>query len=159
VADSCLRAATLAHESGNEQAAIAAWKKCVELDPGNREANYGLMRALARTSPEEAKIYRERLDHIQSTHDTLDRAQTLNNFALAAEKQKKWDEAIGNLRQAIEICGTCQAAPILRKNLGLIECEAGRVSDGKRDLLIAQKALPEDTDIQRALELAGKAQK
>jgi tetratricopeptide (TPR) repeat protein len=145
--------------AGQTPKAIEAWKECLALDPSNTEATYTLLRALNRTSPEEAKLYRDRMQQLQTQHDSLDRAQTLSNFAIAAAKQRKWDEAIGDLHQAIDSCGSCQAAPILRKNLGLIECQAGRVDEGEKELLTAQKSLPNDADIQRALQLVAETRK
>jgi tetratricopeptide (TPR) repeat protein len=145
--------------AGRTKEAIDAWKKCLEFDPSNTQATYALLRALNKTSPEEAKLYRDRMQQLQTQHDSLDRAQSLSNFAIAAAKQQKWDEAIGGLRQAIQTCGTCQAGPMLHKNLGLIECQAGRVDDGEKELLAAQRHLPDDPDIQRALEIVAETRK
>jgi tetratricopeptide (TPR) repeat protein len=129
------------------------------VDPSNTQATYALLRALNKTSPEEAKLYRESMQRLQAQHDSIDQAQTLSNFALAAAKERKWNEAIDNLQQAIQACGDCRAMPILHKNLGLIECQAGKVDDGEKELLLARKFIPDDPDIERALQLVAQERK
>ena len=43
--------------------------------------------------------------------------------------------------------------PMLYKNLGLTECQAGRFEDGEKDLRLALKDLPGDPEIAKALEI------
>jgi hypothetical protein len=58
-------------------------------------------------------------------NNILGRVQTLENFAITAQKDGKFDEAVTDMKEAIEICGNCRFIAQLHKNLGLIECQAG----------------------------------
>ena len=133
--------------------AIAAWKKAVEIDPKQLQAVYALVRTLSKTDPKQAKAYEARYHELQSQNSTVERAHTLSNFGLAASNQGKWPEAIAQFKEAIQVCGNCEDAPVLHKNLGLTECQAGQLDDGEKELLAAQKALPNDPDILRALQI------
>jgi tetratricopeptide (TPR) repeat protein len=138
---------------GKSGEAIALWKKAIEIDPTHSQALYSLFRNLAKTKPDEAKQYEARFQALQQQNGTTERAQTLNNFALAAAKSGNWPQAIAQLRQAIEVCGNCQSSSLLHKNLGLTQCQAGNYEDGEKELRLAQKAIPNDPDILRALQM------
>jgi hypothetical protein len=45
----------------------------------------------------------------------------------------------------------------LLKKLGLINCQAGNLDDGQRELLAAKALKPTDLEIQRALQLVAEA--
>ena len=83
----------------------------------------------------------------------LERAETLGNFALIPAKSGNWPEAISKLHEAIQVCGDCEASSLLHKDLGLIECRAGRLDDGEAELRIALRGSPADPDILRALQM------
>jgi hypothetical protein len=66
---------------------------------------------------------------------------------------RNWPKAIEQMKAAVDRCGTCSARPQLHKDLGLVYCRAGNLEDGKRELLEAEKMLPGDPDIAKALEI------
>jgi hypothetical protein len=83
----------------------------------------------------------------------MDRAQSLGNFALASADAHDWPQAIAQLKEAITVCGDCSALSQLHKDLGLIYCHSGSFSDGRVELLEAQKLAPGDQDVEKALRL------
>jgi tetratricopeptide (TPR) repeat protein len=135
------------------QDAIPAWKRALEADPNHSQALYSLFRALAKTDPEQSTQYQSRFTALQSQSGLTERARTLSNFAIAAAKAGKWNEAIAQLREAIQVCGSCSSLAMLHKNLGLTECQAGRFDDGEKDLRAALRDMPGDPEILKALEL------
>ena len=77
----------------------------------------------------------------------------MSNFAIVAAKENKWDDAIAQLRKAIQVCGDCSSLAQLHKNLGLIQCQAGRFDDCGTELRVALGQMPGDPDILKALEI------
>ena len=75
----------------------------------------------------------------------------LNNLALAAAASHDWDQAFGQLREALELCESCRSKADLHKNLGLIYCRSGDLTRGGEQLRIAQAMKPGDPDIVKAL--------
>lgn len=138
--------------SGKDEEAIAAWKQCLQIDHNHAESLYALFRALAKSSPEEAKGYGARFTSLKKQDQAVSRAETLSNFAIASAAARDWGKAIAQLREALQICGQCISKADLYKNLGLIECQSGNLQSGEHDLQIALKDKPEDADIQKALK-------
>ena len=138
---------------GKTDDALTAWKKVIEIDPNQSQALYSLFRALRKSDPEASKRYEARFQALQQKNGTTERARTLSNFGLAAAKSRNWTQAIAQLREAIQVCGNCESSPVLHKNLGLTECQAGNYDDGERELRVALRTLPEDPDILRALQI------
>ena len=133
--------------------AVNAWKATLKIDPNHSQALYSLFRALAKTNAEQAREYEARFTALQGRNAQTERAQTLSNFAIASARDGKWDQAIAQLREAIQVCGACPALPALHKNLGLTECQAGRFEDGEKELRLALEKLPGDAEIMKALEI------
>jgi tetratricopeptide (TPR) repeat protein len=92
---------------------------------------------------------------LQAQSGTTERARTLSNFALAAAKAGKWNDAIAQLYEAIQVCGNCTSGPALHKNLGLTQCQAGRFEECEKELRSVLDDLPGDADIQQALKILG----
>jgi hypothetical protein len=67
-------------------------------------------------------------------------------------------QAMHELKEAIRACGDCAIKADLHKNLGLIDCQAGNIDEGTRELLIAQRLKPSDPDIEHALALIAQSQ-
>ena len=131
--------------------AIAAWKKALEVDPGQSEALYSLMRAASKTNPQEARVYKARFAALQQQNQVKSQAETLANFGLASAKRGDYAQAISQLRDAIQECGECVSKADLHKDLGIIECQSGDVENGQHDLLKAKTLKPQDPDTLKAL--------
>jgi tetratricopeptide (TPR) repeat protein len=138
---------------GKSPEAIGAWKATLEVEPNHAQALYSLSRALSKANPEEATRYRNRFTSLQAQSGATERARTLSNFALAAAKDGRWNDAIAQLNEAIQVCGNCSSGPALHKNLGLTQCQAGRFEDCEKELRSALDDLPGDAEIQQALKL------
>ena len=146
----------LEHESRTE-AAVAAWKQAVALDPNYSQALFSLARAIRPVDPEEAARLLGRYAEVQKQRRIVDQAGTLANDAVAAIAAHERPEAIRHLQQAIEVCGECVMKADLHKNLGLIHCQMGDIDSGEKELRLAQESKPADPDIERALTLVAQA--
>jgi tetratricopeptide (TPR) repeat protein len=146
----------LEHES-QTQAAIAAWRQAVSIDPDNSQALWSLARAVKPSDPDEAARLTARYSEVQTKRRIVDQAGTLANDAVAASKAHDWPEAVRQLRQAIEVCGGCVMRADLHKDLGLIDCQMGDIDGGEKELRLAQASKPADPDIERALTLIAQA--
>ena len=140
-------------EVGSTGSAVAAWRRAVALQPGYADALYALSRALARTDPTESIELQARFMKLQELQRATDDAQAMGNDALNAAAAGDSAKAIAGLKEAIERCGECSVRPQLHKNLGLVYCRSGDLKDGKSELQQADKLLPGDADIARALQL------
>jgi tetratricopeptide (TPR) repeat protein len=140
-------------ESGDRAGAIAAWRKTIQIQPTYDEALYNLARVLSKSQPEEAKALESRVKDLKNQQHVMDRARTLGNFALASANAHDWPQAVSQLKEAIGVCGECEAKSRLHKDLGLIYCRSGNLHDGRAELLVAQKLSPEDDEIKKALRL------
>ena len=138
---------------GDEAGAIAQWRKAIEIRPTYNEAIFSLARLLMKSDPEEAKRLQARFQALQAQQHIMDRAQTLGNFALTSADAHDWPQAIAHLKEALQVCGNCSALPQLHKDLGLIYCHSGDYTNGRRELLEAQKLSPGDQDVAKALHL------
>ena len=132
--------------------AVAQWKKVLEMDPENTQALYGLIRALSGSDSDELKTYQQRYAAVQEKNRVLERVQTLSNFAIAASDSKDYPKAIGQLKEALQLCGECSVLPVLHKNLGLIYLRSGNLVDGEREIRTSLSLDSKDAEARSALE-------
>jgi tetratricopeptide (TPR) repeat protein len=128
----------------------------LDLDPGDSQAIYALMRVMMARRAPEAKLYGQQLREMKKQEMAADRSRVLSNLALDAAKEEDWPKAISQLREAIEVCGECYVRARLHKNLGLIMAQSGDNAGAVAELAIAHDLTPEDRDIEYALELLKK---
>jgi len=140
--------------AGDRKAAVEQWRKAIEIDPNHSQALYNLARNLAASDPDESKRLQERFQALQHQAHIMDQAQTLGNFALASAAAHDWPQAISQLKEGIQICGTCTALGQLRKDLGLIYLHSGDSNNGLSELQEAKKLTPNDPDIDKAIGIA-----
>lgn len=133
--------------------AIEAWRRALIINPQYSEVLYNLSRTLMKSEPAEAKQLQARFENLQRQEHITDRAQTLGNFALASANAHDWRDAISQLKEALHVCGECSTLPLLHKDLGLIYCRSGDLTNGRSELLQAQKLSPHDQDVEKALQL------
>ena len=134
------------------QAAIAAWRQAVAIEPDNSQALWSLARAVKSSDPGEAARLMARYSRVQRQRHIVDEASTLGNEALVAGAAHDWPEAIRRFRKAIEVCGDCAIKADLHKKLGLTAWQTGDIDGGEKELRLAQALKPEDQDIDQALE-------
>jgi tetratricopeptide (TPR) repeat protein len=137
--------------------ALAAWRKAIEIDPKFSQALISLARALHSTDPAESEQLMARYSAVQKERSILDRADTLANNGVEAASAHDWPEAIRQLQEAIAACGNCQAKADLHRKLGIIDCQAGDLDNGEKELLTAKALKPQDPVTQAALELVARA--
>ena len=142
---------SLEYES-QTQAAIAAWRQAVAIEPDYSQALWSLARAVKPTDPREAARLMSRYNEVQRKSHIVDQAGMLGNDALAAGTAHDWPEAISRFRKAIEVCGDCSIKADLHKKLGLTDCQMGDIDNGEKELRLAQALKPGDPDVKRALE-------
>ena len=137
--------------------ALAAWRKAIEIDPKDSQALFSLSRALRSTDPAESEQLMARYAAVQKERRILDRADTLANNGIEAASAHDWPEAIRQLKEAITACGDCAAKADLYRKLGIIDCQAGDLDNGEKELLAAKALKPADPVTQAALELITRA--
>jgi tetratricopeptide (TPR) repeat protein len=145
--------------AGDRVGATAEWRKVIGIDPNHSQALYNLARNLTKTDPEEAMRFEARFEALQAQNQIMDRAQTLGNFGLASAAAHDWPQAISQLKEGIQLCGTCSALGKLRKDLGLIYLHSGDMKNGLTELIEAKKLTPNDPDIDKAIGIAQAAQR
>jgi tetratricopeptide (TPR) repeat protein len=138
---------------GRNAEAVTRWKQALKVDPEHAQALYNLTRTLAKSDPAAARQYQARFTALQQKRQITDRAETLGNFALASAAARDWQQAVAQLKEALDICGDCRSRGDLHKDLGLIYCRSGDLKDGQAELLQAKKIKPDDPDVQQALEV------
>ena len=139
--------------------AVAAWRQAIAIDPNFSQALFALAHALRSTDRTESEQFMARYEQIQKQRRILDRAGTLANNGVVAASAHDWPEAIRQMKEAIAECGDCAVKADLHKKLGLIDCQAGDLDNGEKELLAANALKPTDPEIQRALELIARARK
>jgi tetratricopeptide (TPR) repeat protein len=137
--------------------ALAAWRKAVEIDPKFSQALFSLAHALQSTDQTESEKYMARYLSVQKERRILDRADTLANNGIEAASAHDWPEAIRQLKDAIAACGDCAAKGDLHRKLGIVDCQAGDLGNGEKELQAAKALKPDDPVTQAALELVGRA--
>ena len=61
------------------------------------------------------------------------------------------------MKDAISACGECAAKADLFRKLGIIECQAGDLDNGEKDLRAAKALKPDDPITEAALQLTVQA--
>ncbi|PYV24731.1 MAG: hypothetical protein DMG27_12140, partial [Acidobacteria bacterium] len=138
---------------GKTDEAIEHLRLAVQANPKSSEALYSLAQTLAKAGKPEAKEYAARFNDLEQERQLTDRVQQLGNFGLEAANARNWPQAIEDLNEALEICGDCRFSADLHRNLGLIYCRKGEVENGKRELEVALKLRPDDSDARQALDV------
>jgi tetratricopeptide (TPR) repeat protein len=137
--------------------AVAAWRQAIALDSNFSQALFGLARALRSSDRGESDKFMARYVEIQKQRRILDSAGTLANNGVVAASAHDWPEATSQLKAAIAECGDCAVKGDLHKKLGLIDCQAGDLNNGEKELLTAKGLKPTDPEIQRVLQLIAQA--
>jgi tetratricopeptide (TPR) repeat protein len=137
--------------------AVAAWRQAIAIDPKFSQALFSLARTLRPTDPAESEQMMARYLAVQKERRILDRADTLANNGIEAESAHEWPQAIRLLKEAIVACGDCAAKAGLHRKLGIIDCQAGDLNNGEKELLAAKALKPDDPVTQAALELVAQA--
>ena len=137
--------------------AVAAWRKAIEIDPKFSQALISLARVLRSTDAAESDRLMARYTAVQRERQILDRADTLANNGIEAASAHDWPGAIQLLQEAIAACGDCAAKADLRRKLGIIDCQAGDLGNGEKELLAAKALKPDDPVTQAALALIAQA--
>jgi tetratricopeptide (TPR) repeat protein len=137
--------------------AVAAWRQAIAIDPNFSQALFALAHALRSTDRPESDKFMARYVEIQKQRRILDSAGTLANNGVVAASAHDWPEATRQLKAAIAECGDCVMKADLFKKLGLVNCQAGDLNDGEKELLAAKALKPTDLEIQRALQLVAEA--
>jgi tetratricopeptide (TPR) repeat protein len=137
--------------------AVAAWRKAIEIDPKFTQALFSLAHALRSTDEAESEKFMARYVAVQKERRVLDRADALANSGIEAESAHDWPEAIRQMKEAMAACGACAAQADLHRKLGIIECQAGDLINGEKELLAAKAIKPDDPVTQAALELVDRA--
>lgn len=135
----------------------AAWRKAIEADPKFTQALISLSRAVQTSDPTESEELRARYTEVQKERRVLDRADTLANNGIEAASAHDWLGAIQQLKEAIQACGDCAAKADLYRKLGIIECQAGDLTNGEKELKAAKALKPDDPVTEAALELIAQA--
>ena len=147
---------SLQQESETAQA-IAAWRKAIAVDPKFSQALFSLARSLRPTNRVESDQFMARYLAVQKERRILDRASTLANNGVQAEQAHNWPEAIRQFKEAIAACGDCAEIADLHRKLGIIDCQAGDLDGGEKELLAAEALKPDDPVTKAALELVARA--
>jgi tetratricopeptide (TPR) repeat protein len=144
--------------SGDSQGAIEHWKAAVKADPNHSQALYNLAKSLNQIHDPEATQYQDRFDALQKSQQIADRVSELGNFALEAANAQNWPQAVEQMNEAIQLCGSCPQSAHLHKNLGLFYGRTGNIAEAKKELRTALQLAPNDADAQNALAAIERAQ-
>ncbi len=142
-----------AAEAGDSESGVPHWERALALDPGHKEAIYNLSQALLTKAPQKAREYSQRFAALKAEEQDTDRAGALWNFALAEAKKERWSKAFDLFRRALDVCGDCPAIAQIHKNFGLVYGHSGDFVSAERELVKAQRLLPDDAEIQEALRV------
>jgi DNA-binding NtrC family response regulator len=129
----------------------------IAIDPKYSQALVSLARALRSTDPAESDQLMARYIAVQTERRILDRADTLANNGVEAASAHDWPEAVRQLKEAIAACADCAVKADLHRKLGIIDCQAGDLVNGEKELLAAKALKPSDPVTQAALELINRA--
>ena len=143
---------SLAYQAKQKEA-IASWREALAINPQSSQAVYKLSRALRTNDPAEAKRLEEDFAALRQGSENLDKIKTLGNQAYSAMQTQDWAAAITTFKQAVDLCGDCGVSGTLHKDLGLAYCNSGQWKEGRTELQIALRLLPQDPDIVRALAI------
>lgn len=133
--------------------AIAAWKKAVELQPDSQEALYKLFLALKRSDPKQSESYLAKFKSAADAGQRRKEADSLGSMGSKFARSGEWQLAVSNFDDALRVCGDCDLAWQLRKDLGLSLCNAGDLVRGEKELRMVNEQKPDDPEITVALRL------
>lgn len=142
---------------GKSEAAIAALREAVKLNPQEGNALYLLAMEMRKKNPQAARALLARFQHLQQLHASLSHIKTLGNMAVIASSHGDWPKAIALFREAVAQCGSCSIEAGLRKDLGLDLCRDGQIAAGKDQLEKSLRLNPNDMDTLRALRILHEA--
>jgi tetratricopeptide (TPR) repeat protein len=145
--------------SGDISRAIEHWKAAVQADPNHSQALYNLAKSLDKMHDPEAKQYRDHFEALQRSQQITDRVSELGNFALEAANAQNWPQAMEQMNEAIQLCGTCSQSAHLHKNLGLFYGRTGSVGEAEKELHTALALVPDDAEVQNALAMIERIRK
>jgi tetratricopeptide (TPR) repeat protein len=137
--------------------ALIAWRKAIEVDPKFAQALISLARAIQSADRAESETLMARYLAVQKERRILDKADALANSGIEAASAHDWPAAIQQMKDAIAACGECVAKADLFRKLGIVECQAGDLENGEKELLAAKALKPDDPITQAALELTVQA--
>jgi tetratricopeptide (TPR) repeat protein len=140
-------------EEHRDSEAVSAWRRAIALNPQDSGAIYSLARALRQANPAESRQLMERAQELGSDQRTIERIKLLGNQANAKMYEANYKGAIGDLTNAVVLCGRCQLLGALKKNLGLAYCHGGQLDAGERELKISESLIPDDPDVKKALQI------
>jgi tetratricopeptide (TPR) repeat protein len=144
-------------QQSETEKAVAAWRQAIAIDPDFSQALFGLARALRSSDHTESDRFMARYTEIQKQRQILDAAGTLANNGAVAASAHDWPEATRQLKAAIAECGDCAVKAELHKKLGMIDCQAGDLNSGEKELLAARALQPTDPEVRRALQIITEA--
>ncbi len=139
--------------------ALTAWREAIAVDPKFSQALFSLARALQSTDRAQSDQLMARYLAVQKERNVLDRADTLANDGIEAASAHDWSEATQRMKDAIVACGNCAAKAELHRKLGIIDCQAGDLDNGEKELLTAKALDPDDPVTQAALTLVARARR
>jgi superkiller protein 3 len=132
---------------GQDEAAIAAWKEALELDPGDARAQNHLGAALL----QEGRLD-EAITHLQKAVEVKPEfGSAQNNFGVALMREGKFDEALTHFQNAVEVDPEFADA---QNNLGGALLQKGRFDEAIAHLQKALEVNPEFADAQSNLGIA-----
>jgi tetratricopeptide (TPR) repeat protein len=128
-------------------AALAEWKKAVELNPEEAKAHFNLALAL-----ENQGLLDEAIIHYQKATDLEpDNTAAFTNLAIALVRTGKLDEALESFAKCVTLePGSAKA----HANLGIALVEKGRDEEGMEHCLKALEIDPENADAHNSLAIA-----
>lgn len=77
----------------------------------------------------------------------------MRSFALEAGKAENWPQAIAQIQNAIQVCGSCSNAVRLHKDLAFFYERTWRFNDAEKELQKAIALDANDRDAQNALAM------
>ena len=132
---------------GQDEAAIAAWKEALEIDPGDARAQNHLGAALL----QEGRLD-EAITHLQKAVEVKPEfGSAQNNFGVALMREGKFDEALTHFQNAVEVDPEFADA---QNNLGGALLQKGRFDEAIAHLQKALEVNPEFADAQSNLGIA-----
>jgi len=126
-------------------------RRALAIDSKSSEATYLLSRLLIKTKPSESRQLAARFAALRQLSANLDRSKSMGNEAYGASLEQDWPRAIELYKQALQVCGGCEAEEALRRNLGLTLCRSGNTTEGEVELRKALAMDPGDREAVKAL--------
>jgi len=118
-----------------------------------QQAFYKLFLALKRSDPQQSESYLARFKSASSAEQRRKQADSLGSMGSKFARSGEWQLAVSNFDEALRVCGDCDLAWQLRKDLGLSLCNAGDLVRGEKELRIVNEQKPDDPEITVALRL------